>query len=516
MSPIDQAFLKAFANAGRPSVVAAPASLPVGAAAPARTPEPAPDQARFLDSDPVARPAVRAVSNTPNVSPPRITLSEAIALRKSQRSAVEPPVEFATAASAVSAVETPATETASEIEVSDSAEMPVESPRPTIIARESETGEQRPASQCPDRTVAETIAARLAQLTAQWDATVSQGQATVAEPLPADAALGPSLCLPAVIESGDCNGNTLDTASEHTPSLPAGGSEPHITPPSPCIADAPCRRVAFARNEEPRQTNRADASPEAEPSADAPSSVEPQALAEPQSPVEPESAAVAHEDAAETAPILRLLRPAIQLERFAWPSLVSRWMRGCGEQLDGVVDALLRAVRTEQRIIGFTSCRSGEGVSSVVLATARRLSQRRCRFAVLEGNWDAPQFAQRLALLGNDGWEAVIEGRRDLPDVMVAADEGRAAVVPAMRAPAGRADPARIAEIYDVLRQNYEIVLVDLPPRGQGAQCLGPLCDSVVLVQHPRQTRLGELQKYADQWSPVGVGVLGVVQNGLN
>ncbi len=514
MSPIDQAFLKAFANAGRPSVVAAPASLPVGAAAPARTPEPAPAQARFLDSDPVARPAVRAVSNTPNVSPPRITLSEAIALRKSQRSAVEPPVEFATAASAVSAVETPATETASEIEGSDSAEMPVESPRPTTIARESETGEQRPASQCPDRTVAETIAARLAQLTAQWDATVSQGQAPVAEPLPADTTSGLASGVPADKSSIDCNDNTVGATAEH--SLWHPGLNQTLPPPTPRVEDDPCRRVAFARDEEPRQTNRADSSPETEPSADTPSSVEPQARAEPQSPVEPEIVTVANEDAAETAPILRLLRPAIQLERFAWPSLVSRWMRGCGEQLDGVVDALLRAARTEQRIIGFTSCRPGEGVSSVVLATARRLSQRRCRFAVLEGNWDAPQFAQRLALLGNDGWEAVIEGRRDLPDVMVGADEGRAAVVPAMRAPAGKADPARIAETYDVLRQNYEIVLVDLPPRGQGVQCLGPLCDSVVLVQHPRQTRLGELQKYADQWPPLGVGVLGVVQNGLN
>jgi len=501
MSPIDQAFLKAFASAGRPSVAVAPrapsgpcsrsvsSSQPPSAALSADTPKPALAIAgRPRNAESAVDPAARLVLKNSTVSSPRITLSEAIALRQSQRIAAESVAE-ATAA----------------------------------------------------ESVTEATAARLAQLTARWEATVAESEAGVEEPLQADAESGPTFCQPEG-EGNNADNQTVEAeASGDRSSHHVTGNERDLATAPPGVENHPIDPAANARVDEPQPKDSGIPSSDAEqlagrePCIECPSpaglecavsAAKDAATAKAMDHAEDSLAdrpavdgwatAGTNGDASEAAPILRLLRPAIQLERFAWPSLVSRWTRGCGEQLDAVADALFRAMRSEQRIIGFTSCRPGEGVSSVVLAAARRLSQRRCRFAVLEGNWDAPQMARRLALLGNDGWEAVIEGRRDLTDVMVGADEGRAAVVPALRAPAVTADPPRIAETYDLLRQNYEIILVDLPPRGCGTRCLGTLCDSVVLVQHPRQTRFREIQQYAEQWSSEGVGVLGVVQNGLN
>ncbi len=522
MSPIDQAFLKAFASVGRPSVAAAsstseaanppadrlPPSEPRALSGPhsrsapssqrpinapiANAPKPTTSPAsRQCQAGPAAAPAARQASNTPAVSSPRITLSEAIALRQAQRAAVEPkpqgepiapPIGYEaeavehhpTAVEPPIAYRTPsmpaAMATATAIDTSPTETAAIE--EATTIAIESASDDRTLASRAGGESVAEATAARLAQLTARWEATVAESEAGVADPpatessIPVQDAERHTRCEPVV--EGQCPSESAITESLEEA---AGADEESARAANAIAGDSPAAGAAQA---------------------------------------------VSRDDATEAAPILRLLRPAIQLERFAWPSLVSRWMRGCGEQLDGVVDALLRAARKEQRIIGFSSYRPGEGVSSVVLAAARRLSQRRCRFVVLEANWNAPQLARRLALLSTDGWEAAIEGRRDLADVMVGADEGRAAVVPAMRAPDGKADPPRIAETYDLLRQNYEIILVDLPPRGCGLPCLGTLCDAVVLVQHPRQTRSRELQQYAEQWSSEGVGVLGVVQNGLN
>lgn len=570
MSPIDQAFLKAFANKGRPSVVAAPASLPMGAARSADAPKPAAAAtARVHDSEPAADPTSRLASKASSVvSSPRITLSEAIALRQAQQVAVESTLQWEADSQSTTyqsevvehcplAVEPPTASlspsmlapampvtaaAATTIDTAPAGSVSIEGAPTTTFAVEPVLGDRPGASFDLGGSVTEATAVRLAQLTALWDTTIAECEAGVAKPLPTDAELDPAICRPA-----DCNNGTdsetvsSEAAEQRVLCFVAGNKEAlaaarpgvesqpiaaddataRIDQSQPSDSGIPLSNAEQHANREPCIACRSSAVSEA-----ADCSAEHAAASDATTPASnpmaerPATASAAkagtNDDAAEAAPILRLLRPAIQLERFAWPSLVSRWMRGCSEQLDGVVDALFRAVRNEQRIIGFSSCRPGEGVSSVVLATARRLSQRRCRFAVLEGNWDSPQLARRLALLANDGWETVIEGRRDLIDVMVGADEGRAAVVPTMRAPAGKIEPPRIAETYDLLRQNYEIILVDLPPRGCGTPCLGALCDSVVLVQHPRQTRSRELQQYAEHWLWEGIDVLGVVQNGLN
>lgn len=532
MSPIDQAFLKAFANAGRASVAAAPHVLPVQSPSAnplAEPPKPAGvETARPRDAGPVVCPVARFESNAAPVSslasskspasprPHRITLSEAIALRESQRALSESASAWQTDSqheadwlantNQAAAVEPrplePESRTAATTASTAAATM-------AISVVESAPDEVSQASHSSVESVTEATAARLAQLTALWDATIAETNRTACEPLPTEAsreqpvrnaALAPESLLGEDMRLQESCSLSMDgeTESEQTTVAEVPGNDSGTgLPAEPARADETVEQ--FEQQVEPfEQSPGVEAAPQGS------------------RPAEAVAAAPPSEQSCEAAPILRLLRPAVQLERFAWPSLTSRWMRGCGEQLDGVADALLRAVRSEQRIIGFSSCRPGEGVSSVVLATARRLSQRRCRFAVLEGNWDAPQFARRLALLSNDGWEAVIDGRRDLADVMVGADEGRAAVIPAMRAPSLKAEPARIAETYDLLRQNYELVLIDLPPRGCGTPHLGSLCDSIVLIQHPRQTRMRELQQYAAQWSSEGVSVLGVVQNGLN
>lgn len=560
MSPIDQAFLKAFANKGRPSVVAAPASLPTGAARSADAPKPvAAATARAHDSEPAADPAARFASRAFGVSAPRITLSEAIALRQAQQVAVESTPQWEadsqsttyqseaiknrpTAAEPQTADPAPAVLAATAIDASHSIGFSFEAVPTTSFAVDPAKDAVGRKAQDRGESVAEATAARLAQLTALWDAAVAGSEAGVAKPLPADVESGPTVRRPTERDNGaDPQAVEAEGRENRFPQIAANDEQAAATT-RPGVESQPIAADdATARIDEPRPRDSgillscAEQHPDREPCAESQSPAESEVAnfsderaatgnatnhaaktTAGECPAASAAKAAEHDDATEAAPILRLLRPAIQLERFAWPSLVSRWMRGCSEQLDGVVDALFRAVRNEQRIIGFSSCRPGEGVSSVVLATARQLSRRQSRFAVLEGNWDSPQFAQRLALLGNEGWEAVIEGRRDLTDIMVGADEGRAAIVPTLRAPAGKADPPRIAETYDLLRQNYEIVLVDLPPRGQGAQCLGTLCDTVVLVQYPRQTRHRELQQYAEQWSSAGVGVLGVVQNGLN
>ncbi len=560
MSPIDQAFLKAFANKGRPSVVAAPAPVPTRAAQSPEVPKPAAAAtARAHDSEPAAAPSARLASKAFGVSASRITLSEAIALRQSRQVAVESTPQWEAdsqsptyqseavehcplAAEPQAADPAPPVLAATAIEASHSSGFSFEGAPTTSFAVDPAKDAVGRRAQDRGESVAEATAARLAQLTALWDAAVAGSEAGVAKPLLTDVELGPAVCRPAEGDNGEDDQAVEAEARENRSPHIVAGNERAPAAARPSVESQPIAAAdATARIDEPRPRDSgipsscAEQHPDREPCAECRSPAESEVAnfsdehaatgnatnhaaktTAGECPAASAAKAAEHADAAEAAPILRLLRPAIQLERFAWPSLVSRWMRGCSEQLDGVVDALFRAVRNEQRIIGFSSCRPGEGVSSVVLATARQLSRRQSRFAVLEGNWDSPQFAQRLALLGNEGWEAVIEGRRDLTDVMVGADEGRAAIVPTLRAPAGKADPPRIAETYDLLRQNYEIVLVDLPPRGQGAQCLGTLCDTVVLVQYPRQTRHRELQQYAEQWSSAGVGVLGVVQNGLN
>ena len=216
-------------------------------------------------------------------------------------------------------------------------------------------------------------------------------------------------------------------------------------------------------------------------------------------------------DAAE--PILQLLRPALRLERFPWPASVARLNKSHAGQLDGIVKTLLAAQRDGKKIIGLIAHGRGEGVSTVTLAVARRLGDGALRVAVADGDWSQPQLARRLALLSEGGWEAVLAGRRTLAAAMVEAADGRLAVLPSVAAPA--INPETIAQLdksLNVLRQNYDLLLIDLPPV-DGAATLLPKLDAAVIVQHTQRAGEAEISAVRQRLVAAGVDVLGVVQN---
>jgi Mrp family chromosome partitioning ATPase len=229
-------------------------------------------------------------------------------------------------------------------------------------------------------------------------------------------------------------------------------------------------------------------------------------------------------EAAAQPPAIRLFQPMLQVDHFAWPKVCGRLESGANAELDSVIETLLAAQIRGKKVFVIGGCRAGDGATSLLLATARRLASQEMKVALVEGDWSQPQLARRLGLLPQYGWEDVLSGRFPLEEVLIESIAERLVILP-VREPFGVAElpidaTTRLAETWNSLRHHFDIVLVD-----PGALCNSPILDrqlagatagridAALLVKNLRCHDAAEFDAVGQSLGSAGAKVVGIVEN---
>ncbi len=222
---------------------------------------------------------------------------------------------------------------------------------------------------------------------------------------------------------------------------------------------------------------------------------------------------------------LQPLKPAWRVDHFTWPGICRRLMARAPEQLDRLTDALASAGAEGRKVLVVGGCRRGEGATTLLLCAAHRLAERGVKTALVDADLARPRLARRLGVEPQLGWdETKASDENAIGQALVEAAATRMAILPA-REPASKTEqPAgeasRLAACLGVLREHYDMVLVDLGPlvdagltEGAASRVAAAMIDGVILVHNGRVTSEGHMAAVAEQLSAMGIAVSGIVEN---
>ncbi|PHQ32842.1 polysaccharide biosynthesis tyrosine autokinase [Rhodopirellula bahusiensis] len=119
------------------------------------------------------------------------------------------------------------------------------------------------------------------------------------------------------------------------------------------------------------------------------------------------------------------------------------------------------------RAIGFTSPMQGDGKSTVVSNFAVSFSQVGLKVLVIDADLRRPSAHRYFSLGKEDGLCDVLEGRLEIPEAIKATEADNVFVMTSgssSQTPAELLQSQRLDEVLAVVKEDYDLVLVDLPP----------------------------------------------------
>jgi Mrp family chromosome partitioning ATPase len=170
------------------------------------------------------------------------------------------------------------------------------------------------------------------------------------------------------------------------------------------------------------------------------------------------------------------------------------------------------------RTLGFTSCYSGEGVSTIAahVAFSAALSGPQ-RVALVDLNFNHPTVHQTLEVDQSPGVSEVLSGELSLADAVQFTSLTQFVALPVgeTSALAGRLNPAALAELVDDLRASFDLVLFDLPSCDMASATLGMagLLDGLCLVVEAERVRTEVALRTKELLARSGANLVGAVMN---
>ena len=174
-------------------------------------------------------------------------------------------------------------------------------------------------------------------------------------------------------------------------------------------------------------------------------------------------------------------------------------------------------------IIGMTSALRGEGKSTTTINLARVLAEQDKKVIVVEGDLRLPSLRKKLKITVENGLSHVLISRANPLDYTrpcsVGMMEDKEIFVDMLMAGAIPPNPSellgsrRMEEVLNILAENYDFVLLDLPPVTAVSDALvaTKLVDGVVLVVRNEHCNTGSLNEAIRQIQLVEGKILGFV-----
>jgi Mrp family chromosome partitioning ATPase len=221
---------------------------------------------------------------------------------------------------------------------------------------------------------------------------------------------------------------------------------------------------------------------------------------------------------------IRVFQPMLQVDHFAWPKVCRRLESQAPEELDRVADTLHAAGKGGMKIVGFSGSQRGHGATTLLLCAAKRLVSRGVKTVIVDADLREPQLAKCLGLLPQLGWEHVAAGCQPVEEVLVESAADNLTVLPLCQplvlAEISLASQRIMAGCLNTLRNNYDLVLLDLGPldnpRSLADLAAGGLncrIDGVVVIHNAGKVLAVSMPAVRQSLAAAGVTVIGVVEN---
>ena len=182
------------------------------------------------------------------------------------------------------------------------------------------------------------------------------------------------------------------------------------------------------------------------------------------------------------------------------------------------IQAMLSTKSAQGRVIGVTSCVRREGVSVVaanLASCAADLSPG--KVLLVDANPRRAAVASRFGVRPSPGLADCLSGELAAQECITGTTHENLFVLPA-----GPSDPhpgrfadARAIHLTENLRQDFELIVIDLPPASEMDETVlaSQLVDGFLLVLESERTRRQVAQRVKRQFEQVNARVLGVVLN---
>ena len=174
------------------------------------------------------------------------------------------------------------------------------------------------------------------------------------------------------------------------------------------------------------------------------------------------------------------------------------------------------------RVIGVSSALTGEGKSLSSINLAYSLSQLDKRVLLIDCDMRRPSLSAKLRIAKIPGLSNYLAGQCHLDELFqpcgIANEENAFSVVAAGRNPPNPVEllsSAKMAKMLDRLRQNYDYIILDLPPVGEvtDALAVAKLTDGMLLVVRQNYCTRVALNSTVRQFTFVNTKLLGIVSN---
>ncbi len=212
------------------------------------------------------------------------------------------------------------------------------------------------------------------------------------------------------------------------------------------------------------------------------------------------------------------LRPAYEVERFEWPSIVKPLLDRSRAELSSLLNELLPDRRGTLLVTG---CRRGEGRTSIALLLARHLAKKGSRVLLIDADFQRPQLASSLATHVEIGWEETMSGAA-VSDALIESLTDRLVILPLRRPVAADVlskDRARLRKTLARLEESFDVVCADAGPlieageSGHETLFGAAPWDAAVVVRDVRHCRLEQSHAVGHQLVQLGARRWAIIEN---
>jgi polysaccharide biosynthesis transport protein len=188
----------------------------------------------------------------------------------------------------------------------------------------------------------------------------------------------------------------------------------------------------------------------------------------------------------------------------------------------GRVSEAYRAVRTglffsnrgsDLKVIQITSPVPGDGKSTLSSNLAVTMAQSGRRVLLIDADFRRPRIAKIFGIDADVGMAAVVADKAELDDAIYASPVANLSIMPGGKRPSNPAEllsSRRFAELVDILRGKFDIIIIDTPP------LLAVSVDGVVLTMRLRRNVKPLATRATRILESVDARLLGVVVNGVS
>ncbi len=182
------------------------------------------------------------------------------------------------------------------------------------------------------------------------------------------------------------------------------------------------------------------------------------------------------------------------------------------------IQAMLPTEHARGHVVGVTSCLRQEGVSVVTGNLAVCASEvYGGKVLLVDANPRNASVASRFGVKPTPGLADCLSGKSALQECIASTAHPNLCVLPTGSAAhsAVRLSEQRSAELFENLRQDFALIVVDLPPAGDMDEMIqaSQLVDGFLLVLEAERSRRHAVQRVARQFELLNARVLGVVLN---